>query len=484
MIKYKTHLNLPARVRPEDHRTLSMPAIRRAKERPVNLQLRLGKLSLVFVICLSLNIFFIGSSPHFWLNWYLTLIWTAYLPLTVIGLLGAIFSQKQQVTPFVGFRQERVIFLIPTIARKDTLPGLCRVIDSILLCASNHLPNFAIHILVEEDAAGVEEIKRQYRLHDRVLCIIVPKEYTPTHGTRYKARANQYAMEYRRRVGLNGSDVFVYHGDDDTSIGHDTVWSIAQFIENNQYDLAQGLLTYPHQLTRSWFCRLADSIRPSDDMTRFCYCTGKLGSPLAGLHGEHVLMRASIEDQIGWDFGPTVTVEDAYFGLKFAERYGGRSTFLPSCSYGASPASVRDLIRQRRRWASGLVSLLFDSQISWKVKPVLYYSIANWTIGIFQHVVVVLSVAWLFHTTDTSPILPLFIACWCANFAFQVWMYLEGLRINLEASQASRARFWLLPFVQVLAIPLLSLVEAWSALLGLTDFLRKKRGFDVISKGL
>lgn len=88
-----------------------------------------------------------------------------------------------------------------------------------------------------------------------------------------------------------------------------------------------------------------------------------------------------VEDSIGWDFGPTVKVEDAYFGLSFASRYPGRSTFLPSCSYGASPANMRDLITQRRRWAAGLVALLFDSKVSWKVKPVLYYSIANWSVG-------------------------------------------------------------------------------------------------------
>ena len=70
------------------------------------------------------------------------------------------------------------------------------------------------------------------------------------------------------------------------------------FIESDKHDLAQGLLTYPHQLTRSWFCRLADSIRPADDMSRFYFCTAKLGSPLAGLHGEHLLIRANVEAHI------------------------------------------------------------------------------------------------------------------------------------------------------------------------------------------
>ena len=448
----------------------------------VTLRLHLGKLLYIFFVCLVFNAIIIGPVLYHWLNWYLTIVWSIYLPITLIGLVGALASQKQSIKPYTDIRQERIIFLIPTIARRDTLPGLRRVVDSILLCAAHQLPNLAIHILVEEEAEGVEEIKCQYWLDNRVCCIVVPKSYTPANRTRYKARANEYALQYRRSTGLNRPDIFIYHGDDDTSIGHDTVWSIARFIEENKYDLAQGLLTFPHQLSPSWLCRLADSIRPADDMSRFYFFTGKLGRPLAGLHGEHLLIRASIEDAIGWDFGPFVTVEDAYFGLTFAMRFPGRSTFLPSRSYGASPSNVRDLIRQRRRWANGLTGLVHDKHIAWKAKLVLCYSVVIWATGIFQHVALVLLIASLTNALDTSPVVPIVIACWCANFSFQVWMYLEGLRINLEASQASRWRFAFMPLVQIVAIPFLSLIESWSSFLGLIDFLRHKQGFDVIGK--
>jgi len=39
-----------------------------------------------------------------------------------------------------------------------------------------------------------------------------------------------------------------------------------------------------------------------------------------------------------------------------------------------------------------------------------------------------------------------------------------------------------MPLVQIVAIPFLSLIEAWSSFLGLIDFLRHKQGFDVIGK--
>ncbi len=464
------------------YETLRTPVLRKASDTQVSLHMRFGKLVFLLVYGLFLNLLFAGRNPHHWLNFYLTLVWTSYLPITLIGICGAFASRRQRATSYVGKRYEQVIFLIPTVARKDTLAGLCRVIDSILLCAPRYLPNFLVHVVMEEGAEGVPVILQHYHFHKHVQCIIVPKAYTPARGTRYKARANQYAMEYRRSRGLAGADVFVYHGDDDTSVGHDTMWSIAQFIERNTHDLAQGLLTYPHQLTSSWFCRLADLIRPADDLSRFYFCTGHLGSPLVGLHGEHLLIRASVEDRIGWDFGPTVKVEDAYFGLTFSSQFPRRSTFLSSCSYGASPASVRDLVTQRRRWAAGLVALLFDRQVSWKAKGILAYSITNWAMGLFQHLIVILTIAFLTGMFDTSPVLPIFTFCWTLNFAFQVWMYLEGLRINLEASLAPRWQFYVLPLVQVLSIPVLSFVEAWAALLGLLDFFRRREGFIVISK--
>ncbi len=207
-----------------------------------------------------------------------------------------------------------------------------------------------------------------------------------------------------------------------------------------------------------------------------------LGRPLVGLHGEHLLVRASIEESIGWDFGERVKVEDAYFGLFFSLRYRQRSTFLASCSYGASPESIRDLIKQRRRWACGLFELLFDTQVPIYVKFPLFYSVLNWSIGLTQHIGIVLILAYLFGSMNTSPAFAVFIFLWCVSYSYYIWLYIEGLRINLEASQAKRWKFLVYPIFVVLLMPVFSLVETWSALLGLSDFLCKKKGFEVISK--
>jgi glycosyl transferase family 2 len=467
---------------PEPH-TLLTPAIRVVSTRQVHPGMRFGKLLMLLLILLTLDSIFLGGNPIQAQHWYLFIIWAAYAPLTIVGLLGAWASRKEIIRPYIGSRPERVIFLIPTVARKDTLPGLRRVVDSILYCAIDCLPNSEVHIVIDEGAECADAIMQQYAGQSRVRCLCVPRGYRPPNGTKYKARANEFALQFRRAVGLNGPNVFVYHGDEDTSIAHDTIWSICSFIARGKHDLAQGLLTYPHQLSPGWFCRLADSIRPADDMSRFYFYTARIGTPLVGCHGEHLLIRASIEDQIGWDFGEMITAEGAYFGLTFATRYPGRATFLASCCYGASPENVGSLVRQRKRRARGLLGLLADRQIPMKAKVMLYYGIANRVIGIFQHILFVLLLMALIREPGVNPVAPWVIALWCANFAYQVWMYLEGLRINLEASQAPRWQFVVWPVIQIVLIPVLLLVEAWAAFLGLCAFLARQQGFDVSSKG-
>ena len=54
-------------------------------------------------------------------------------------------------------------------------------------------------------------------------------------------------------AGENTDQCYVYHLDDDTHIGEDTAASLAEFIEfdGDRFYLAQGILTFPHELTPS-----------------------------------------------------------------------------------------------------------------------------------------------------------------------------------------------------------------------------------------
>ncbi|MCK5027561.1 MAG: glycosyltransferase [Candidatus Pacebacteria bacterium] len=441
---------------------------------------------LVIFIPISLVYYSLNDPTDGWLNWYLSFVWSFDIIPSFLGIAGAILfirakKQKKVLVKRSTHVHKQVVFLIPSICRDDTIPALCRVIDSILKHAPDYLENWRIDIVTEEGAQGLTRLKQIYSFSN-VRILVVPTKYKTPNGTKYKARANQYSLEIRRANGENKSDVFVYHLDDDTAVGADTVQSIAQFILNDrgQYHAAQGVLTFPWQLSRSFLTRMADSIRPADDLTRFYFFTGYLGKPLVGFHGEHLLLRASVEDEIGWDFGPKVKVEDAYFALYFNQHYSGKSTFLDSCTYGASPETVKDLIKQRRRWAAGLLGLLFDPTLKGKPRWLMAIFVTNWVLSPMRHLMPVFIVAMIIGAT-TSPVSQWVVFIWTLGFATWIWQYFEGLRINLSVSEPRR-HYLLYACTLFPLFFIITMIETVAVAAGFYDFSRGKQSFEVISK--
>lgn len=429
----------------------------------------------------------VEPSSH-WFNWHLAVAWSLYAPLGVVGVIGALHLHRRgggrlPQSRLSATTDRKVIFTVPSLCHPDTTNALRRVLDSIDQHAPENLVHWRIDVVTEEgaDAAVLDQLRR--RRHLRVL--VVPSAYETRNGAKFKTRANQYALEDRRRHGEDDAEVYVYHLDDDTHVGLDTIASLAEFIETHHdcHYLAQGTLAFPRELTSSrlaWYC---DAIRPADDVTRFAFFTGKLGRPLGGLHGEHVIIRADIEDEIGWDYRDTV-IEDAYFALEFARRYPGRSTTLSSFSYGASPSSVSELIRQRRRWSEGLLRLVFKRSLPWRIKLPLFYSVLCWSLAPVQFVPLMVGVALALGV----PLLPprsWIIALWAIGVSTLIWQYTQGVKVNMAASRDQRSTWWR----SALCVPglyVFAAIETYAAVLGIIRFIgigRQQRS-EVISKPL
>jgi len=361
------------------------------------------------------------------------------------------------------------------------------VLLSLIVNLPKHFERFRVDVITEGDVN--DEPLREWLAEmgdaaQPIRIVNVPAAYETPRGSRFKTRANQYAMEMRRTALENTSEEYVYHLDDDTHIGKDTAASLAEFIEldGDRFLLAQGVLAFPHYLTPSRFCRFADSIRPADDLTRFAFFTGALGTPLGGLHGEHLIIRADIEDEIGWDF-PNTVIEDAYFAIEFATRYSGRSTVLNSYSYGASPASISDLIRQRRRWIEGLLRLAINRELPLVPKIPLLYSILTWCVAPLQFVGLALLVSYTTGIDNTSPISPWFLPLWSLGLAYVFWQYIEGLKVNLSASDRPGS-FAYYALLMIPAVYVITLVETIGVVLGIVRFIGigRQRASEVITK--
>jgi egghead protein (zeste-white 4 protein) len=450
-------------------------------------------LVVAFVIVLALAARF--SEPYSGpLGWPLTVLWTWPIVNTFVGIKGvrrtrellrASPDHRDGEGPVIC--EDFLLVTVPTIGRHDTYPALERSVLSFIRYLPRCFPSMRVDILIEEDCEAEARIGALGARSPLIRVIAIPRRYRTPNGTRFKARANHFSHELRIYEREDRDDVWVLHMDDDTGVGPDTAAAMARFIEE-QYQagpgamhLAQGILTYPRELAVNRLTWLADSIRPADDIGRFSACTGS-GVPRAGLHGELLLVRASVEATIGWDFGPRSLVEDAHFALVFGNLHPGRSAWFAGRCYGASPASVRDFIKQRERWSWGLVGLVFNRTLPIRSRCYIGYSMVSWVLGPVQHVVVVLAACAILADFNTSPESLFIIPLWALNIAYTIWMYWEGLRLNAGVSARGSRRWWEPP-VTILLSPFFAMLESLSGLRGFMKFARRAENrFIVIAK--
>src|SRR5215472_3314834 len=428
------------------------------------------------------------------LAWPLTVMWTWPILTTLIGIVGIRRTRKalrkseaRWSGPALARNEDFLIVVLTTIGRHDIYPALERSVASYLTYLPRCIPRLRIDIVIDEGCETTSNIARLAAGSEMVRLVTVPLRYHTANGTRFKARASQYSHELRIREHEDRDDVWVLHMDDDTGVGPDTALAMARFIEEQLYagpkakHMAQGILTYPRQYAGNRLTWLADSARPAEDVARFSAWTGR-GTPRAGLHGELLLVRSSIEATIGWDFGPQSIVEDAQFALIFCARYAGRSAWFGGRSYGASPATFRDFVRQRERWSWGLAALVFNRSLQLRNRLLLGYSVMSWVVGPIQNVGVIMLVAILVGDASTSPVTLFVVPLWALNMAYVIWMYWEGLRVNAGVSNGGRRKWWE-PWAVVLLIPVFGLMEGFGGLRGFVKFVRRTENkFVVVAK--
>lgn len=447
-------------------------------------------IALAVVLTVTIATYRPNHSP---LGWVLSVVWSVPIVGVVVGLQGAVLLRRSTrdrdllASPPLLVTNESMLVVVPTIGRHDTHPALARSVTSFVRYLPVCFLDLRVDVVVEEDCEAYDKIAVLAEAHPQVRLVTVPRDYVTPNGTRFKARANHYVHELRIAEGEDRDDVWVLHMDDDTGIGPDTAAALAHFVHRQRSagrdakHLAQGILSYPRENSVNHFTWLADAVRPADDFARFRAATGS-GTPVAGVHGELLLIRASAEATIGWDFGPNSIVEDAHFALTFCSRYPGRSDWFNGRSYGACPATVSDLIKQRERWAWGLIGLAVNRQVPLRYRWFLGLSVITWALGPLQHLAVVLVAGWVMHSNSTSPVTQSVLLLWSINLAYVVWTYWEGLRLNVLSSEV-RKRRWHEPIAVVLLIPVFAMLEGLGGLRGLLKFLqRRENEFVVIAK--
>jgi beta-1,4-mannosyltransferase len=296
---------------------------------------------------------------------YIWILWLVGMPIYFMLAYEIIRYRKFLVKKsFVPINPKKVIFQITTIGNMKIVQETVRNINRI--CNEVGYSNYRICVVSE-----VEET------FDGAVTMTVPKDYSTTNNAKYKARALHYAVEQREKNGENTADIWVYHLDDESMITKQCLLSVLDHIDSNREPIAEGLITYPNKIdVGSKIVKYLDAVRPT-----FCYtCCAMLkskGKP-DWLHGSNLLLRADIEQDIGWDF-PNTCAEDSLFGYVAYKKYGGIFGWHGGVLEEQSPFTFSDFIKQRQRWIKGNIENLSRLGIWDKAKAT--YRLTSWFLG-------------------------------------------------------------------------------------------------------
>ncbi|HLI45760.1 MAG TPA: glycosyltransferase family 2 protein [Geobacterales bacterium] len=321
--------------------------------------------------------------------------WILPLPIFVLSNVGKynliskedLFLEPEKIITEARSKQYMIIFQIVT--KGTNIKALERSILSVKYWISKIKEKYHYDINSEIWLVVDEEYKDnvEHLIDGNVRLIEIPRDFTTKKDTKYKARALEYANLIRRKLGLNKANVWVYHQDEETCVGEDTIMGILEFANKGNKHIGCGMIIYPLDW-KNEVTYAEEMLRSADDLRLLSLI--KQGKLPFGYHGSHFLTRADIEDEIGWDFGEN-RAEDMLFYLN-AQKKSKELGLLKGFAYEKAPQNVIDFLKQRSRWIKGAFDTLKSRELNIREKPIIIYSILLWYLAIPSIAVSILSI--------------------------------------------------------------------------------------------
>lgn len=272
--------------------------------------------------------------------------WFSTIPVAFLTLIRFIRNRNILIEKDLRriYNDPIIIFQITTRSATKT-KVVERGIRSIISASREvNYKNYKISIVTEDenDRTNFNQLKNSE--------IIVVKRSYKTNAIK-KARALQYAVDYRRNKGENTKKIWIFHMDDESYVTNQTLLSLLKYIREGRGVASEGPIVYPLKFDNANpVTALAESVRPFG-----CYdCVSQMTNPPPlHLHGSNLLVRSDVEDMIGWNFGETLA-EDQVFGYKIYEKFGVNGLgWHGGILLEQPPLNIKDHFMQRRRWILG-----------------------------------------------------------------------------------------------------------------------------------
>ncbi|CAF0754459.1 unnamed protein product [Rotaria sordida] len=334
-------------------------------------------------------------------------------------------------------------------------------------CAKVGLDNFQIEIVTD----------KYINLHNlpinMVRQVVVPDTYRTKSGALYKSRALQYALE--PDVNQLSSDDFIVHLDEETLLTENCIRGILNFVNSNEYDIGQGLITYANETIVNHITTLADSMRVGVDLGCLRFCLKKFHRPPFLFKGSFVVCRAGCEFDVAFDNGRAGSIaEDTYFAM-LAMSKNKKFGWIEGEMWEKSPFTLADFVKQRKRWLQGILLVVHDIRLPLRVRLGLGIALYSWVTLPITSLNVIL-----------APLCPIPLH-WTLNFlinyvgAVNIYLYIIGAVRSFSLVRLGYAQFILRIVATLATIPFVVVCEITAVLWGLFS---DKGKFYVVDKQL
>jgi egghead protein (zeste-white 4 protein) len=281
---------------------------------------------------------------------FATFFWLSYVPIAINSVYKLVRNRNVFVEKDLRriHNDPSIIFQITTRSATKT-PVVKRGITSVLMSAAQvKYANYQVSV-VTDDPDDEKTLKGH-----RCEVVVVPPSFR-TNAIK-KGRALQYSVEHRRIAAKNTRHYWIFHMDDESYVTSQTVLALLKYIREGKGIASEGPIFYPLKFeSANRVTAIAESIRPYA-----CYdCVTQMTKPPPlHMHGSNLLVRSDIEDEIGWNFGPTLA-EDQMFGFMVFQKYGPNSMgWHGGILLEQPPLDLKDHFFQRRRWVLGTMQNL------------------------------------------------------------------------------------------------------------------------------